>query len=96
MDPTVTRNIFETPDITHSLYLFLETTHVHLNCLSGLLSNGLKAKGYTGVIVTSQRSCEALGMALGLLKDETVGDYGTRDSKIGRFKIKLLTLISDL
>jgi uroporphyrinogen-III synthase len=41
----------------------LETSHVNLTILSDIVRDGLKANGFNGVIITSQRSCEALGNA---------------------------------
>ena len=48
----------------------LETAHLNLGILSDLVRDGLKVKGFNGVIITSQRSCEALANAFKLLKDE--------------------------
>jgi len=63
----------------------LETVHINLDILSDIIRDGLKAKGFDGVIITSQRSCEALGNAFRLLKDEEVGIHRT-ECMIGEMK----------
>jgi uroporphyrinogen-III synthase len=57
-----------------------ETSHTNLTTLSDILREGLRAKGFGGVIITSQRSCQALGKAFGLLQDETSGTQDCMDS----------------
>jgi uroporphyrinogen-III synthase len=73
----------------------LETSHENLTILSNVVRGGLKVKGINGVIMTSQRSCEALGKAFRLLNDEdqsTAGISGTqnrRNTVIGEMKHSL-------
>lgn len=62
----------------------LETSHVNLTLLSDIVRDGLKVRGFDGVIITSQRSCEALGNAFGLLKDGSkAGSSGTHSWNLG-------------
>jgi len=69
----------------------LETVHINLGILSNIIRDGLKAKGFIGLIITSQRSCEALGNAFKLLKDEEAGICGA-GCMIGEMKTPFQSL----
>ncbi|KAF8968791.1 tetrapyrrole biosynthesis, uroporphyrinogen III synthase [Flammula alnicola] len=47
----------------------LETVHTNISSLRDLIQGGPKAKGLSGVVITSKRSCDAWREALQLLRD---------------------------
>ena len=62
----------------------LETVHVNFPMLRDILCDGPEALGFSGVVITSKRSCEALGMALGLLKKD--GQHKGKDDRDNEHK----------
>jgi uroporphyrinogen-III synthase len=75
----------------YPFFLFaLETAHVTPTTLCDVVREGLTGKGFNGLIITSQRSCEAFGKAFGLLEDEDQSGVGIQNS-VTSFS----TLISD-
>ena len=48
-----------------------ETAYANLTALRDLLRAGVKASGFGGVIITSQRSCEAIAKAFALEREMT-------------------------
>lgn len=57
----------------------LDTLLVNLPALKDIIRDGPEARGFAGVVITSKRSCETWGMALGLLKEG-----GQHEKSVGR------------
>ena len=57
----------------------LDTLPVNLPALKDIIRDGPEARGFAGVVITSKRSCDTWGMALGLLKEG-----GQLEESVGR------------
>lgn len=62
----------------------LETVHTELEALRSLINGGPSAKGVSGVVITSKRSCDAWGEALKLLRGNAGPEVGLSISSHGK------------